>query len=170
MKPSRAEGGSCYIIVFINTNHSVNTNYINFHNKALQQIKTLTCNLSFPKDSELRELRRIIDAMAQDRSTSSSVLNDQNSAKPPFSPSSLNNLTSSNATTPVATIADNGEMEEETSNSLPPGTPKSTGVRKGGWVSDFMNISFVCFKNIQANLDFVFANGLGKSQQKKFIH
>ncbi|KAM3181017.1 hypothetical protein ACTXT7_015170 [Hymenolepis weldensis] len=97
-------------------------------------------------DSELRELRRIIDAMAQERSTSSTVLNDQNSAKPPFSPSSMNNLTSSNATTPVANIADNGEMEEETSNSLPPGTPKSNGVRKGGWVSDFMNTSFACFK------------------------
>ncbi|VUZ55933.1 unnamed protein product, partial [Hymenolepis diminuta] len=86
-----------------------------------QRLQSLTVSAA-EKDSELRELRRIIDAMAQERSTSSSVLHDQNSAKPPFSPSSLNNLTSSNATTPVANITDNGEVEEETSNSLPPGT------------------------------------------------
>nr|CDS33157.1 neuron navigator 3 [Hymenolepis microstoma] len=107
-----------------------------------QRLQSLTVSAA-EKDSELRELRQIIDAMVQERSTpSSSVLNDQNSAKPPFSPSSMNNLNSSNAATPIANITDNGEMEEETSNSLPPGTPKSSGVRKGGWLRSSIDKAF----------------------------
>lgn len=75
--------------------------------------------------------------MVQERSTSSSnnLSLDQIGTKPPFSPSSKNNHSSSNASTPVTNLPDNGEVDDETSNSLPPGTPKSSGVRKGGWVS-----------------------------------
>ncbi|VDO05320.1 unnamed protein product [Rodentolepis nana] len=101
------------------------------------------CHFADAVDSELRELRQIIDAMVQERSTpSSSVVNEQNSAKPPFSPSSMSNLNSSSTTTPIANITDNGEMEEETSNSLPPGTPKSSGVRKGGWLRSSIDKAF----------------------------
>lgn len=67
--------------------------------------------------------------MVQERSSSSAV--DPNSGKPPFPPSAA---ISGNANSAAASV-DKVDVEEEKSNSCPPGTPKSSGIRKGGWAS-----------------------------------
>ncbi|EUB61736.1 Neuron navigator 3 [Echinococcus granulosus] len=100
-----------------------------------QRLQSLTVSAA-EKDSELRELRQIIDSMVQERSFSGAV--DSSSGKPLFPPSSTTNT---NANAPVA-AADVVNVEEEKSNSCPPGTPKSSGIRKGGWLRSSIDRAF----------------------------
>ncbi|KAM7533105.1 hypothetical protein Aperf_G00000119995 [Anoplocephala perfoliata] len=91
-------------------------------------------------DSELRELRQVIDSMIQERTTPSSTIPaDQNSTKPPIS---TINVSSSPLTTPVFNTSDIVEMDEVTSNCLPSGNPKSSGIRKGGWLRSSIDKAF----------------------------
>ncbi|VDM33087.1 unnamed protein product [Hydatigera taeniaeformis] len=101
-----------------------------------QRLQSLTVSAA-EKDSELRELRQIIDSMVQERSSSNAV--DPTSGKPPFPPSAT---ASTNANSPGVAAGDKVEVEEEKSNSCPPGTPKSSGIRKGGWLRSSFDRAF----------------------------
>ncbi|KAL5104269.1 Neuron navigator 3 [Taenia crassiceps] len=100
-----------------------------------QRLQSLTVSAA-EKDSELRELRQIIDSMVQERSCSGAV--DPTGGKPPFPPSATISTNASSTATPV----DKDDVEEEKSNSCPPETPKSSGIRKGGWLRSSFDRAF----------------------------